>query len=194
MGYKLIQAPADEPVSITEAKAHLRVRDGETSQDALIEMMIAAARQYAEIYTHRAFVTQQWRMTLDAFPNCPLLLQKSPIQSVDSIIYTDMAGSTQTIVQGTDYVTDLDSEPGRITPPFGRVWPIPLPQIAAVRVTFTAGYGEPDAVPDGIKTWIKLRVGSLFENREDFIVGTRLVVAQLPFVDRMLDPYVVPLV
>jgi hypothetical protein len=34
-----------------------------------------------------------------------------------------------------------------------------------------------------------MRIGALYENREETAVGARIVVAELPFVDRLLDPY-----
>lgn len=37
--------------------------------DALITMLIAAARQYAEQLTKTSFITQQWSLVMDAFPD-----------------------------------------------------------------------------------------------------------------------------
>ncbi len=72
---------------------------------------------------------------------------------------------------------------------FGQIWPIALPQIGAVTVTFDAGYGAPAAVPEGIKSWIKLRLGSLYAHREEVAALSRGRIDPLPFVDGLLDPY-----
>ena len=85
-------------------------------------------------------------------------------------------------------------EPARIMPVFGQVWPPSLPQIGAVSVTFDAGYGAASEVPEGIKSWIKLRVGSLYTHREEMAVLSRGRIDPLPFVAGLLDPYRVVLV
>jgi hypothetical protein len=77
---------------------------------------------------------------------------------------------------------------------FGQIWPIALPQIGAVSVIFDAGYGDASAVPEGIKTWIKLRLGSLYVHREEVASMTRGRIDPLPFIDGLLDPYKVPLI
>ena len=61
-------------------------------------------------------------------------------------------------------------------------------------VTFDAGYGTAAQVPEGIKSWIKLRVGSLYAHREEMSILMRGRIDPLPFVDGLLDPYRVALV
>jgi hypothetical protein len=207
------QDPAVEPVAVETVKVHRASID--STQDYLLSLMISMAREYAEAITGRSFITQKWKLVADHFPGpqlvgsaleqrfgypstfgyptvClsqPLLLQKGPFQSIDSITYVDMNTVTQT-VDPADYVADLDGMLARITPPFGKIWPITLPQIAAVKVNFTAGYGDtPDAVPAGIKHWIMLRVGSVFENREEVAIMNKGKIDPLPYVDYLLDPY-----
>ena len=202
MPLQLITPPAEEPVSLAEAKGHLRVDFPD--DDALIVAMIAAARQHAEMLTRRQFVTARWKLVLDRFPGAggvsapagepffmpghAILLPKSPLQTVLSIDYLDGGNVLQTLPE-TDYVVDAACEPARITPVAGASWPGTLPQIAAVSVLFDAGYGDASSVPEGIKAWIKLRIGSLYEHREDFALITRGRIEALPFVDGLLDPY-----
>ena len=106
MPLTLVTPPAEEPVSLTEAKLHLRVDFAE--DDALITALITAARQAAETITGRQLVTARWKMTLDSFPGPTLtsilagqafslpghaiLLHKCPVQSIVSIQYLDTAG------------------------------------------------------------------------------------------------------
>jgi uncharacterized phiE125 gp8 family phage protein len=45
-------------------------------------------------------------------------------------------------------------------------------------------------VPDGIRAWMLLRVGSLMENREEVAIGQRLTMVEPGFVDGLLDPYI----
>ena len=207
MPMQLMTPPAGEPISLAEAKLHLRVDFDD--DDSLIQVLISAARQAAETLTNRQLVTARWRMVLDSFPGPSLmgvpagqtftlpghaiLLTKSPVTSVVEIRYLDMAGIWQ-VMPAANYTVDSVCEPARITPVFGQIWPIALPQIGAVSVIFDAGYGNASAVPEGIKTWIKLRVGSLYVHREEVASMTRGRIDPLPFIDGLLDPYKVPLI
>ena len=185
MALRLVTPPALEPVSLDEAKLHLRVDFDD--DDGLIQSIITAARIAAETITGRQFVTARWKASFDQFCGADpaLLIHKSPVQAIVSIQYMGTDGKWHTIPDN-DYVTDLITEPARITPAFGKVWPMVLPQIGSVVVTFDAGYGNADAVPEGIKSWIKLRVGSLYSHREEV---SRTSITPLPFVDGLLDPY-----
>lgn len=207
MPLQLVTPPAGEPVSLADAKQHLRVDGGD--DDLLIGSLITAARQAAETKTGRQLITARWKLVLDAFPGPSLmqsasgasfslpghaiLLAKCPVQSVVSIEYLDINGTTQ-VMPASDYVLDAACEPARLTPAFGKTWPPTLPQTGAVSVTFDAGYGTASAVPEGLKSWIKLRVGSLYGHREEMSVLSRGRIDPLPFVDGLLDGFKVSLV
>lgn len=203
-----ISEPGLEPVTVAQAKLHLRVDADMTTDDTLIAMLIGAARRYAEMYCNRSFITQQWRLVLDSFPGPSMmgipfgvpyslpghaiLLERGRVQSVDGIGYTAMDG-TEAVMPATDWVSDRSGPLARVTPRFGKIWPISLPQIGAVKIDFTAGYGDSaDQVPEGIRHWILLRIGTLYENREEIAILTRGKVEPLPFVDGLLDPYRIP--
>jgi uncharacterized phiE125 gp8 family phage protein len=202
MPIQLVTPPTEEPVSLLEAKLHLRVDFDE--DDMLIASLITAARQAAETLTGRQLTTARWKQVLDCFPGPSLmgvpagqtftlpghaiLLAKAPVQSVVSINYLDMGSVNQTMPALT-YTVDVACEPARITPVFGQIWPICLPQIGAVSVTFDAGYGTASQVPEGIKSWIKLRLGSLYAHREEVAALSRGRIESLPFIDGLLDPY-----
>jgi uncharacterized phiE125 gp8 family phage protein len=201
MSLQLLTPPAEEPVSLGEAKLHLRVDVSE--DDLLISALISAARQAAETLTGRQLVTARWRLVLDAFPGPSLtsvpagrtftlpahaiLVPKSPVRSIVAVDYLDMNAVLQSM-PAIDYATDFACEPARITPVFGKSWPVTLPQIGAVSVTFDVGYGGAGDVPQGLKRWILLRVGTLYQNREEPI-ASRGRVDPLPFIDGLLDPY-----
>lgn len=201
-------APGTEPLALADVKNYLRVDSDLTQDDTLIALLIGAARRYAEHYTGRSFISQGWKLTMDSFPGYGItgapwgvtyshprqavLLEKGPVISVDSIVYTGMDGSTVTVTTpaAPDYAIDLTGAMPRITPGFGKVWPIPLPQIGAVAINYTAGYGATAAsVPEGIRQWMLMRVSSLYENREEVAILGRGKVEALPFVDSLLDPY-----
>ncbi|XLV72723.1 head-tail connector protein [Ralstonia syzygii subsp. celebesensis] len=117
-------------------------------------------------------------------------LPKPRLQSVDYIKYLDVGGVQQTL-DPTQYLIDPMSEPGVITPVINTYWPVTQNVMNSVRIGFTTGYGDAVDVPEGIKSWIKLRVATLYSNREEVAVLNRGKVEMLPYVDSLLDPYLV---
>lgn len=186
MGLTLVTPPIGEPVTLADAKAHLRV-DG-TDDDALITALITSARRQAEHLTGRALLTQSWKLTLEAFPADSLDLPYPPLQSVGSISFLDSAGVRQTLAVA-DYQTITDEMVGRVVPAYGKCWPACRVVPGAVEVEFTVGYGLAAAVPQDITAWMLLAIGTLYMQRETVIVGS--AVGELPraFWDGLLDPY-----
>lgn len=183
MGLSLVTAPAIEPVTLSEAKAHLRVEH--TNEDALILGLIQAAREYAEVYCNRALLTQTWDLTLDYFPACGFIeLPKPILQSITSITYKDTAGDTQTWAT-SNYIVDTKGVFGRITPAYGIVWPSTQSIINAVTVRFVAGYGDDtDSVPQSIKQGILMYVADLYDGRQSSVIGVS--VSPAPTTAQML--------
>ena len=154
--------PTIEPLTVAEAKNFCKSDTDLVDDDALFGLLITSARVYAEAYTARSFISQQWRLVMDSFPgnmmqavpwgrmfSLPgnaILLERAPVISVDSITYTDMGGAQQTM-SSTEYVADLSGPMPRITPGFGKIWPITLPQIGSAAANFTAGYGSGSILP-----------------------------------------------
>jgi uncharacterized phiE125 gp8 family phage protein len=183
MSLKLITAPAAEPVSLVEAKAHLRV--DVTDDDTLITALIVAAREAAEHITGRSLMPATWELALDGFVDA-IDLPRPPLLSITSVKYVDTSGDQQTVANGA-WMLDSYSEPGRLMPSYGECWPATRAQANAVLIRYTAGYANAAAVPQQIKNWMLLRIGMLYENRESVVTGVTLT--ELPYVDRMLDAY-----
>jgi uncharacterized phiE125 gp8 family phage protein len=184
MALKLITAASALAVSLVEAKAHLRV--DASDDDTLITALITAATEMAEQATGRAIMPQTYALTLDAFPTA-LELTRVPVASVTSIAYTDTAGAVITL-SGSLYALDSadDNGPAYVVPAYGATWPDTREKINAVTCTFVAGYANAAAVPESIKSWIKLMVGAMYENRE--AEGAKQTYA-MGFADRLLDRY-----
>jgi uncharacterized phiE125 gp8 family phage protein len=165
MGLKLITPPAAEPVSLSEAKEHLRITG--TDEDALITTFIEAAREYCEEYQNRAYITQTWDLSLDEFPDSPYSLPKPPLQSISSIKYYDQDG-TEDEFNASNYLVDTASVKGRVSLAYGKSWPsVGLQPMNGVIIQFIAGYGDAGSdVPERIRNAIKVLVGQIYENRE----------------------------
>ncbi len=187
MGLSLVTAPAAEPVTLAEAKLHLRQEDS-TADDTLITALIVAARENVEQFTRRALIEQTWKLWLDEFPSSGVIyLPKSPLRSVVAVTYVDGAGAVQTLAT-TEYAIDTAATPGRIYLAYDKSWPSTRAIQDAVRVEFKGGYGTAaTAVPEGIKAAMKLIIGDLYENRERTVVGT--IANELPAVDALLWPH-----
>lgn len=184
MALKLITPATELPVSLDEAKAHLRV-DG-TDDDLLITAYLGAAVRMAEQATVRALMTQTWLLSLDAFPSV-LELTRTPVVSITSLVYDDITGTPQTWANTNYTLNNADYyDVAKITPAFGKAWPAIRNQVNAVRVTYVAGFTNAAAVPENIKSWIKLAVGSMYENRAAEVLEKGAVLT-LGFADRLLD-------
>ncbi len=171
MALKLKTGPTSEPITLPQAKAHLRVLSPD--EDTLIRDLLKAAREEVENRTGRAFMTQTWELFLDKFPESsgPILLFRAPVQSITTLAYIDTDGASQTLVVTTDFVLDAKNEPARIVPAVDKTWPATETIVNAVTVTFLAGYTSAALVPHGIKAAIKLMLNHRYENREAVVMG-----------------------
>jgi len=189
MALTLITPPAVEPVTLQEAKDHLRVDGAE--EDALISEAIAAARlalDGPDGWLERALITQTWDWTFDGFPDGDLAPPLPPLQSVASIAYVDPAGTIQTLPASAYKVSLGGGRRPRIAPAYGTSWPVSRAEIDAVKVRLVAGFGlAPASVPAPIRAALLLLIGHLHAQRETEIVGAS--VAELPTVANLLAPY-----
>jgi uncharacterized phiE125 gp8 family phage protein len=181
--------PAIEPVSLAEAKLHLRVDGAE--DDALIGTLIAAAREEAEHRTHRSFITTTWALTEDSFPEA-LRLRMGRVLAVSQVRYRDPAGAWQ-VLSPASYTLDASSDYANwLFPAAGYAWPATWDQPNGVEVIYTAGFGPGAAdVPASLKAWLLLTVGVLYAQRE---AGVEKSITELPraFYHGLLDKFVVP--
>lgn len=162
MRLRLITAPASEVVTSAEAKAHLRVDHAD--DDALIIAYLTSARAHLDGrdgILGRALMTQTWELVLDTFPVAQIALPLPPLQSITSIKYQDSNNVEQTM-DAADYVVDATSEPACVHP--ATAWPSTYSTPNAATIRFVAGYGNASAVPEPIKTAIKLKVQALYDN------------------------------
>jgi len=202
MALKLITAPTALPVTVAEAKAHLNLEHN--ADDAIIEGFIDSSVSYAELITGRQLVEATYELVLDAFPldkglgtvpDGAIEFPRPQLFTVSSIKYIDADGVEQTLAS-TEYTVDTDSLVGRVYPAYGKYWPSTRAVPSAVRIRFTCGWPMSDAQsppvwtgPEAIKTWIKVRVATLYTMREAVVQGQ--TIAELPraYVDGLLDAY-----
>lgn len=183
---KLVSAPVVEPVQLAEVKAHAVI--SHSLDDALLSILISAAREHGESLTGRSWAPKTLEVVLDAFPSGAIELPASPIQSITSVKYLDSSGVEKTLVSGTDYYSDIDGIVGRVVPKVS--WPIAGDMPNAVRVRYQAGWII-DSFPPALKQWMLIRVASLYAQRESFVAGINVGELGRDFVDGLLDSYTV---
>ena len=185
----IVTEPTAEPLTLTEVKDSLK--DTPVEEDALVSVLITAARRAAEAHTHRVFVTQTWDYFADLFPASSstfLELPRPPLVSVTSIKYTDTDGVQQTW-DSSKYVVDTHAERGRILPAWSEIWPSTRQVMNAVEIRFVAGFGVPDDVPEDIRTAILQTINHLYDHRQSVVIGA--IGTELPLgVKAILSPYI----
>ncbi|MCE3262621.1 MAG: hypothetical protein K0R43_1700 [Pseudoduganella sp.] len=179
MTTRLITPPATPALSLADAKDALKIDTSD--QDAQVEAWVAGITAHAEHLTGRAFVTQTWRVTLDAFPDA-IELAHPPISAVSSVKFIDTNGVLQTL-DPQDYVLDKESEPGYVVPAPEKSWPSTASQINAVKVEYTCGYGVDTDIPESIRLYL---IAKLREQYDPAIKADKGTV-QSSFLDRLLD-------
>lgn len=157
----LITGPTAEPVTLADAKLHLRVDHAD--DDTLIASLITAARQQAEHRTGRRVGLQTWVRSYDAFPGWSLLLPDPPVTEVVSIQYEDPAGILRTMPP-EDYRLRPLSEPAAVLPV--KAWPVALSAPGAVAVTYRCGITANDARWESLRAWMLLVIGTWYAQRE----------------------------
>jgi len=149
------------PITRAVVKNHLKVEF--TDDDDLIDQLILAATYWCEDFQNRTYVNRSRTMALDQFAGV-IRPPYPPLVSVDSITYIDTAGAEQTLASSV-YRVDTYTQPGRITLAYGQSWPSIRAVTSAVVITYTAGYGAGDDVPDQVKAAIKLLVEHWYRHR-----------------------------
>lgn len=192
--FSRVTAPTADPVTVAEAKTHLRVTvsDDDTYIGDLIARAVGVIDGPNGIGV--CMVSQQWKYTADLFP-AVFVIPLGPLISVDAIGYVDGDGATQT-VDAADYRVMNAGGLATITPAYGTSWPSIRNVSGAVTVTFTAGYldnlSSPNVgeVPAPLKGAVLMLVAHWYENRE--VMGDE---DEMPFgVAPLLDQYRVGLI
>jgi len=171
MTLQLVTPPAAEPVTLSDAKAFLRV--GHDAEDGLILQLIASARQRVEAETGRALISRTYREALDAWDvpgriadsGRQFRLPLPPLISVISVT-TFAADDAGTVWDAANYFVDTASDPGRIAVRSGD-FPRPGRAVAGIEILFEAGYGaSADDVPEALREAVMRLTADAYLNRD----------------------------
>jgi hypothetical protein len=184
-GNKLVTAPAVEPVTLDEAKEHMRITNNDS--DGFIEALITEARQMLESISSVNFITQTWVLTIDNWPGAKdawwggiregaisdlfggyasVALPRYPLQSISGINVYDEAGNATAVTVADVFDVDTESRRGKIVLKSNAAWPVALRPSNAIKVTYVAGYGDAASdVPAALKRAVRSMVAYMFEHR-----------------------------
>lgn len=199
---------ASEPVTLAEAKKHLRVTSAD--DDTYITTLITVARQNVEEQLRRSLVTQTWEAGFEGWPEFTgftgrpefrgfgrqasrgFELPRPKAISVTSLEYWDQDGVKVTM-PGTDYTVDLFSFPAILRIKEATALPALSPDLPApILITYVAGFGNAAAVPAPIKHAILLMISHLFEIR---VIASAVPLTKVPdSISCLLSPYKLRLV
>lgn len=189
---RVVVPPAEEPVTLAEAKAHLRME--ESIDDVEISKMITAARQYVEKVCGRGLVLQTLELIVGDWPLVLYGLRLPGGHLADDpqvgVKYLDTNGVLQTLATDVFFTTSLDGDagPGRLWRATNASWPSKSSRPDSVRVQYRVGWATPADVPEALKHAVKLKISNLYENRTPVVTGTIATAMPLSF-DALLDPY-----
>ncbi|MEL6661130.1 MAG: head-tail connector protein [Bacteroidota bacterium] len=175
MASRVTNPPQVEPVSLDDAKNHLKVDF--STDDTLIEVLITAAREVAEDYTNQKFITQTIEETFNSFPSstplspyCELQLAFGPLIQVVSIRSLNSEGTYDEAIDQENYTASDTITPPVVIPKLDYSWPTTVDHPEAVKVVYHAGFGAAATdVPKGIKQAMLLMIGYWYENRIDSV-------------------------
>lgn len=157
-----IALPASEPVTLAEAKEHLRM-DEITDEDSLISSIITSARAYLEASLSRVLISRQAVFEVQSWC-AQYKLPLAPVSAIVSVQYVDADGVTQTI-DATDYYLMAGLDPRLVmigTEPS---------RLANSVLTITATVGDA-AFDPALKQAMLLMIGHFYENRQQDVTGT----------------------
>lgn len=178
--YRVIEKPSTEPVTLEDAKLHLRLNpDDDIEDEPIIRPIISAAREFCENITGRALVPQK----IAAYPDANQRVVKLPMPPATQIdkIKAYMADGTEATLPPSAYYFDqvdgivlLEDVPDGIR------------ALNPIEITYQAGEST---VPFSVRQAILLLIGHWYENREAVVVGAIASIEVNVTVQTLLNQY-----
>lgn len=194
----LITDVSYEPVTDQQALDHLREDSSNLNK---IKPYLAAARSSVEQELISLKTTQAtYELQLDSFTEALdcygfIVLPACPLVSITSVKYDDVNNVEQTLAS-SNYQADTSSLPGRIRYTASASLPVTYDKPNCVRIRYVAGHGATgatdggqSAVPAAIKSAVLIRLGQLYEHRQEEEGG---IIAKSETFARLIAPYRIP--
>ncbi len=187
-----ITAPTAEPLTLAEARVHLRqLSDADVTanaaaspdDDSWVQSSITACRQWVEEFLGVKLTDAVYRTSFDDFTDTTSLAVEGAAEIV-ALQYVDELNVVQTLAPTTDYTFDAWNSVIYAAAD----WPTLSTRANPIRVDYRV-IAEGEAVfRADIKTAMLLLLGHLYENREATVVN--LTASELPLgVETFLRPH-----
>jgi uncharacterized phiE125 gp8 family phage protein len=151
----------DTILPLDDARVHLNLTAADDHHDAAVRSAREAAISWAESYTGHSFEERQFLWSVDQFKS-RMPLPRGPVSAVDEVSYYDSNGD-DTALDAEDWYAGN----GIVSAAYGTTWPYANGLPGGVRITFTAGYGTPDDIPENLMAAMKLAMTAFFEDRSN---------------------------
>jgi uncharacterized phiE125 gp8 family phage protein len=166
MKLKRTSSPAVEPITLAEAKDHMRVTT--TGDDSVISFELTDARVWLEKEMGVQMISCGWAGYLDAFPDKTYIeIPLFPITGVQAVEYFAPDGTSYTTLSTGTYIFDEFHIPPRIYLAPNGSWPSTEDRVNAVKITFNAGFNTAADVPDNWKRALKMLLLNIHDHRGD---------------------------
>lgn len=181
MTLNVIHPPAGPPVSRTEVKAHLRI--GHDGEDALVDTLTGAATAHLEATTGLALVTRTLMRRFTAWPASihghGLALRPRPVAALNAV-ETQLGEAQPEALTGRFQIISgrLALRPWSFAPP--------LAPGTRVHVTYEAGFGTADDVPEDLKLAVKQLIAEAYGQQRTAFSGEATLSDA---VARLVAPY-----
>jgi len=190
MTWRVVTEPAESPVSLVEAKAHLRLE--ESGDDTYVATLIETARLYVEKTCERGLVLQTVELTTARLCGVQSLpLPGGSLAATPAVVvqYLDEDGDLQTL-DSAEYFTLAggDAKPGELHLVPDSTWPAMSPRPDALRVRYAVGWATAAAVPAPLKHAVLLVISQLYEHRTPEVTGTIATTLALSL-DALMAPF-----
>lgn len=162
-------APTTEPLTLTEAKAWLRI--DVTDDDSLITNLITVVREACENYTNRSLITQTWTTYYDTWQRDPhifistgIRLRHGPVQSITSLTIFGNDDSSN-VWPNTNYFLDPNGE--RLVFRLNITYPFFTRPGNGIQIIYVTGYSDTEtSIPASLKQGMLHLLSHLYEHRE----------------------------
>jgi uncharacterized phiE125 gp8 family phage protein len=172
---KVIEGPESEPITTAEARVHLEAQAYEDSDvdpldDAMIEAMLAAAREACEDFLGLSLATKTLEIALDTFPDDgeAVDLPGGPVREIQSVNWGDDSDQELDLA---DFVLDNYRFPNQLRTTATSGWTAVTSYPNVIKVRYLAGYGVDsdggEALPKVLRQAILVELTNLYENRGD---------------------------
>ena len=179
-----------EPITLAQAKAHLRIDSSFTADDTYITTLISVARSACENYLGYMLARNSAvNFYLDQFPNSSVITLNGVWKpGTVAISYYDTTNTL--VIFASGYSVDQHSQPARIMLDDDTNWPDTSENIpSGINIDMTnAGPADVDEIPKAIHQAMLLVIGRYYEIRQDVVLGTQ--VNEIPkMTEHLLNPY-----